>query len=312
MAKSNAPRIISHQERLVNWGSAPDCLALDRFAVKILEHYGASPQAVVDEICRKRRDLGKYAFCSPRTLSSEKIMHLPLESIPFEVPPLRLKVGRKKDATIVVDRMLPASSYGVEYQSSGESGCFYFRSERLPEAMFTGLSDRPINQIISGIPDDRITRGVRYERRAGSLGIRLQVDASLVIFHAYPVERRMRLKIEFGHLQFRSGVEEILEQVTSHNPDAMGLRMFARDLIEVASLHLEGPEWSGRYIALRPHGSARNPTLNLQGCFRSIPFGCYLVRASDVPIEQLSACLQKAKMVTYNEPAFIDFLTKEI
>jgi hypothetical protein len=126
---------ITHEERVRKWGSLPDGLSLDEFVCRMLERNGCDPATMVEEICWKRRHLGKYNFCTDRSISAEKIRHEILESVPFEVPPIQMTVGRTKNANITVDRAFPGSDHRLEYESSGLSATYFVRTARLPQSV---------------------------------------------------------------------------------------------------------------------------------------------------------------------------------
>lgn len=297
--------MITHEERVARWGDPPDALHLDEYLCGMLEHYGCNPRTVAEEICWKRRNQGKYHFCSSRTLSREKIRHVVLESVPFEVPPMRLKVGRSRNADIVVERSMPGSDYRLEYESTGSRGTYFLRSGPLPQIVMVGLVGRPVSNAIEGLSDSRVVRYAMYSKKSGVPGIFLSVRASQRQIEVAPVDHRLMTEFHDRAMTFGDGCRMKLKGVLDHLPDKRGAKIYKRERMDFASLTLHRQGQKDDYIAIQPHASSARPKLEIEGADRTLPMDCYLVRADRAIPAQLSAIAVASDAVFVNDQAFI-------
>ena len=303
---------LTHEERLAKWGPAPDRLFLDEYVCLMLRHYGCDPESVIEEICWKRRHMGKYAYCSSRTLSSEETRHVVLETVPFEAPPMRLQIGKSKDARIIVDRTLPGSNYQVEYESTGSRANYFVRSPVLPQATMTGMTGQRVSDVIEGMPDPRIITRITHCKNKGIPGIFLSVEAVQQEFLVEPVDHRMGISFVESPVTLADGSPMTLDEVFRMPPDPRGARIYKRDAMDFAVIVIDRQGRSDTYIAIQPVSSSRRPRLQVDGSDRALPFDCYLVRTDRAYPGQLSACASNSKRVRINDPAFRDELASKI
>ena len=303
---------LTHEQRLAKWGPAPDRLFLDKHVCLILQHCGCDPEAVIEEICWKRRHMGKYDYCSIRTLSIEETRHVVLETIPFEAPPIRLQIGKSKNARIIVERTLPGSNYQVEYESTESRASYFVRSAPMPQAVVTGMTGKAVSEVIKGMPDSRIIKRVNHLKFKGNEGFCLSVDAVQQEFRVSPVDHRMSISFVDGPVKFADGRRMTLEDALLTEPDSRGAKIYDRNAMDFTALTIDRQGHRDDYIAIQPVWSSKRPKLELDGGYRALPFDCYLVRADRAHPEQLSACASRSTQVRINDPAFRDEITSTI
>ena len=305
-------RRITHEERVARWGDPPDALHLDEYLCGMLEHYGCDPRTVAEEICWKRRNLGKYHFCSSRTLSREEIRHVVLETVPFEMPPMRLKVGQSRNADIIVERSMPGSDYRLEYESTGSRASYFLRSGPLPESVMVSLVGRPVSKAIEGLSDSRTVQHAVHSKKSGVPGLFLTVTASQRRIEVAPVDHRMTTEFHNRAMSFGDGCRMKLEGVLEHLPDDRGAKVYKRKRMDFASLTLHRQGRKDDYIAIQPQASSARPKLEIEGADRTLPMDCYLVRADRAIPAQLSAIAVASNTVFINDQAFISELMSRL
>ena len=305
---ANPKRKIPHEERLLRWGSAPDALGMDRLFSTLLEYFDVDPLEVAEEICWRRREQEVYKFCSRRTLSREPTMHLPLHSIPPEFPPVRLAVGTSKNADIIVERLLPDTSYKVEYSSNGSGANCFVRHPGAPQAYLASLYQKPMSEILEGLPDDRLVTHAQNFKKQGIKGIWLTFNSEIIPTSVKPVAKEAVKDIVSGPITFAGATSLSLADLINIEADSGGHKMFPRQQIEYAAIRLGTGSKTAIYIAVLPHASSRRPQFNGTGFFRDIGFDCYLGRASDIHAGQLAASMKTAKSITINSASMCERL----
>jgi len=303
---------ITHEERVLRWGSLPDVLSLDEFVCRMLEHNGCDPAVMAEEICWKRRHLGRYNFCTDRSISAEKIRHEILESVPFEVPPIQLTVGRTKNANITVDRAFPGSDHRLEYESSGLCATYFVRTSRLPQAVMTGMIGRRLDGIIENLPDERMVRQCRYARKKAKKGLHLSIETSLRTFASDAIDHRLEARSRRAPFTFGNGQRLRLGDTFSILPDHGTRRVYRRPRMDFAGITLKRGRVSHDYIAMRPHGDSRHPLLDLEGAYHSRMFGCYLVRADMTLPEHLSSLATAVETLCVDDTDFVAALLSRV
>lgn len=301
-------RKIPHEERLMRWGSPPDVLGMDRLFHNLLQHFDIDPMEVAEEICWRRREEEAYKFCSRRTLSREPTMHIPLHSIPPEFPPVRLAVGASKNADIIVERLFPDTSYKVEYSSNGSGANCFVRHPGAPQAYLTSLYQKPMSEILEGIPDDRVITHAQNFKKQGMKGILLSFDADIIPSSAKPDSKVAVKRLVSGAIDFAGGMTCTLTDLKDIQADAKGHKMFPRQKIDYAAIRLGTDSRASTYIAVLPHASSRRPQFNGVGFFRDIGFDCYLGRSIDIDAGQLAASMKAAKSIAINSAAMCERL----
>lgn len=292
-----------HRERVEAWGPSPDVLSFDSSISRVISLYGVRPEDVLGEIAWRRRHSGDHHFCSRRTLAREPTRHRPLETLPTTFPPTRLKIGTSKDAAVIVERMLPASRYDVEYSSSTKSACYLIRTGQIPYSQTVALAGQRVSSIIAGHPDDRQVERARNVKLPLGRYVELIVQTDYSSNHtAAAVRRPTSYEIAEYPTAFAQGKIMTLPQALGTDPDSMGRSIHKRPLLEMCQLRIVSDGGIEDIIAALPVSKeARNPNFPIDGFFRDVMLDCHVARTSDVHIPQIAAAARAAQELRLNQ-----------
>lgn len=271
-------------------------LGIDVLLHSIMERRGIDIPTIVREL-NWHKEQGEYLFSSGRRLGNFPTRHKQIRSLPYDFPPLLVKVGRNKRTLVTIDRFYLTNSTRVNYTANSSCSTYILPSVKLPVAFTEGLKGESISRAIEGIPDDREILRVHSWMKQ----IEINVPSQFINYEESSEKFDPDWEITEEELTFLEGKRLRLRDVRDIDPDAKGARIFKRRRIEYCSFCVNTAQGRQTYIAALPVDKAKEPLFNAKGFYRDNHLECHIANVKDVDHAQVAATMSAAGSIGINE-----------